>query len=135
MIKLENSKINEIQENIINWYDDIMTQDELDNEYFIVSLRDDIERCIVDEVDDQVLNSLKNDIDYIDEEDEDEKESYLDENKFDRFIELTTDLRSEMYNNIVKHFESLGFDCYEGGFFPCNGQFKNLNDGEIAFIK
>lgn len=42
---------------------------------------------------------------------------------------------SEVLNTIVNNMKLLGYDFYDGEFFPCNGNFKSLPACCVAFVK
>lgn len=121
--------------NIIDFYSDTKDSELIETKYFVVDLVDDIENILLEELNTQVENYLKNDIDYIELNSEKEKEEYIEENRFHTFLELTTDLRSNMYDYIINYYKDLNYDCYEGEFFPLDGYFKNLNYNQVAFVK
>lgn len=121
--------------NIIDFYSDTKDSELIETKYFVVDLVDDIENILLEELNTQVEDYLKNDIDYIELNSEKEKEEYIEENRFHTFLELTTDLRSNMYDYIINYYKDLNYDCYEGEFFPLDGYFKNLNYNQVAFVK
>ena len=121
--------------NIIDFYSDTKDSELIETKYFVVDLVDDIENILLEELNTQVEGYLKNDIDYIELNSEKEKEEYIEENRFHTFLELTTDLRSNMYDYIINYYKDLNYDCYEGEFFLLDGYFKNLNYNQIAFVK
>lgn len=121
--------------NIIDFYSDTKDSELIETKYFVVNLVDDIENILLEELNTQIEDHLKNDIDYIELNSEKEKEEYIEENRFHTFLELTTDLRSNMYDYIINYYKDLNYDCYEGEFFPLDGYFKNLNYNQIAFVK
>ena len=51
------------------------------------------------------------------------------------YVDLSIKMRNLIANRVSEMMETLGFDCYEGDFFPCNGYFKSLAQEQIAFIK
>ena len=121
--------------NIIDFYSDTKDSELIETKYFVVNLVDDLENILLEELNTQIEDHLKNDIDYIELNSEKEKEEYIEENRFHTFLELTTDLRSNMYDYIINYYKDLNYDCYEGEFFPLDGYFKNLNYNQIAFVK
>ena len=42
---------------------------------------------------------------------------------------------SDILNAIINIMKVVGYDCYDGEFFPCCGNFKSLPDCCIAFVK
>ena len=134
LILKHETKIN-LLTNIIDFYSDTKDSELIETKYFVVDLVDDIENILLEELNTQVENYLKNDIDYIELNSEKEKEEYIEENRFHTFLELTTDLRSNMYDYIINYYKDLNYDCYEGEFFPLDGYFKNLNYNQVAFVK
>ena len=133
LILKEKTKIDMLT-NIIDFYSDTKDSELIETKYFVVNLIDDIENILLEELNTQVEDYLKNDIDYIELNSEKEKEEYIEENRFHTFLELTTDLRSNMYDYIINYYKDLNYDCYEGEFFPLDGYFKNLNYNQIAFV-
>ena len=57
----------------------------------------------------------------------------------DEYYEIYAELNIIFTRKIMALVEGamtkLGFDIYEGEFFPCNGYFKSLQSDQVAFIK
>lgn len=99
------------------------------NDNYCIFNTDQIDECI----DDDVLEMAKNKAD---------KVSYLEDFPEDRdevvedfFVDLSIQFSNKIYVKIIEMMKNLGYDCYEGDFFPCNGYFKSLAPEQIAFIK
>ena len=126
---------NNIVRTIVDYNLDIADYKEHGPQCIVVDLQDHIDKCLFDEMEYEVEQSLIKDSEYKQLETEEEKEAYIENNKSERFFNMTYDLSNDIFNMVMDEFEKLGFDCYDGRFFPYEGGFKNLNDGQVAFIK
>ena len=126
---------NNIVKTIVDYNLDIADYKEGGMECIVINLQEDIERMLFDEMEYEVEQNLTKDVEYKKLETEDEKEEYIENNKMERFLDITYDLVDNIFNEVMSEFEKIGYDCYDGRFYPHNGGFKNLIDGQVAFIK
>lgn len=124
-------RIKELSRDIFNNYEQI------GEKKIVTNLVDTIEEVLKCDLEDKVVENMKNSVDYNLLENEEDKEKYIEENKFNNFIDMINgkEYPKEIYNNVVNMFNKVGYDCYDGEFFPYEGQFISLNCGATAFIK
>lgn len=131
-------RLSVVEKGLIYYYDSKRMNCENEGQgYFTATLIEDIKLGLKESIEGEVIKSLMNDFNYKILEDEDDKEIYLEDHMDDRYDEIVEKKGYEktIYNNIIKYFNDVGYDCYEGDFFPGEGRFISLHSDQIAFIK